>query len=120
MRRVRAIGRRFVRARVRREMREEARHELEDFPRRLDPVQTVDTRARQRARVVLCPVASRLAHPPPGVDEGSFRHGQHLHFDPQNPPPLCNLYVNMLQRLGIEANRFSNSTGTLTGLESAG
>jgi hypothetical protein len=51
---------------------------------------------------------------------GGFGHGQHLHFDPQNPPPLCNLYVSMLQRLGIEADRFSSSTGTLTGLEAVG
>lgn len=51
---------------------------------------------------------------------GGFRHGQHLHFDPQNPPPLCNLYVSMLQRLGVEVDRFSSSTGTLTGLESVG
>lgn len=47
---------------------------------------------------------------------GGFRHGQHLAFDPSNPPPLCNLYVSMLQRLGIETDRFSTSTGTLTGL----
>lgn len=51
---------------------------------------------------------------------GGFRHGQHLHFDPQNPPPLCNLYVSMLQRMGIEVDRFSTSTGTLTGLDAAG
>lgn len=51
---------------------------------------------------------------------GGFRHGQHLHFDPQNPPPLCNLYVSMLQRLGIEADRFSTSSGTLTGLTPVG
>lgn len=49
---------------------------------------------------------------------GGFRHGQHLAFDPQDPPPLCNLYVSMLQRLGIEADKFSTSSGTLTGLES--
>ncbi len=48
---------------------------------------------------------------------GGFRHGQHLAFDPQNPPPLCNLYVSMLQRLCIDVDKFSNSTGTLTGLE---
>ncbi len=48
---------------------------------------------------------------------GGFRHGQHLAFDPNNPPPLCNLYVNMLQRLGIETDSFGTSTGTLTGLE---
>jgi hypothetical protein len=48
---------------------------------------------------------------------GGFQHGQHLPFDPKNPPPLCNLYVSMLQRLGIEADKFGSSTGTLTGLE---
>src|SRR5262249_48711201 len=50
---------------------------------------------------------------------GGFRHGQHLPFDPQDPPPLCNLYVSMLQRLGIETDKFATSTGTLTGLEPA-
>jgi len=47
---------------------------------------------------------------------GGFKHGQHLHFDPKDPPPLCNLYVSMLQRLGIEADKFGSSKGTLTGL----
>jgi hypothetical protein len=51
---------------------------------------------------------------------GGFRHGQHLAFNPNNPPPLSNLYVSMLQRLGIEADRFGSSTGTLSGLETAG
>ena len=51
---------------------------------------------------------------------GGFRHGSHLAFDPANPPPLSNLYVSMLQRLGIEADRFGSSTGTLRGLETAG
>jgi Protein of unknown function (DUF1552) len=48
---------------------------------------------------------------------GGFRHGRHLAFDEQKAPPLSNLYVSMLQRLGIEADRFGSSTGTLTGLE---
>ena len=51
---------------------------------------------------------------------GGFRHGRHLAFDPVKPPPLCNLYVSMLQRLGIEAGKFGSSTGTLTGLEMVG
>jgi hypothetical protein len=51
------------------------------------------------------------------VAGGGFRHGQHLAFDPQNPPPLCNLYVSMLQRLGVETDKFNTGTGTLTGLE---
>ena len=51
---------------------------------------------------------------------GGFRHGQHLACDGQNPPPLANLYVSMLQRLGIETDSFASSTGTLNGLELAG
>ena len=51
---------------------------------------------------------------------GGFRHGQHLHFDQDNSPPLCNLYVSMLQRLEIELDKFSSSTGTLTALERVG
>jgi BMFP domain-containing protein YqiC len=48
---------------------------------------------------------------------GGFRHGQHLSFDEDNHPPLCNLFVSMLQRMGIESDKFGSSTGTLTGLE---
>jgi hypothetical protein len=51
---------------------------------------------------------------------GGFKHGRHLAFDPSNPPPLSNFYVSMLQQLGIETDRFGSSTGTLTGLETAG
>jgi hypothetical protein len=51
---------------------------------------------------------------------GGFKHGQHLRFDPDNPPPLCNLYVSVLQRMGIETDKFSTGTGTLTGLELVG
>jgi hypothetical protein len=51
---------------------------------------------------------------------GGFKHGQHLAFDPKNPPPLSNLYVSMLQRLGVETDRFGSSTGTLAGLEAVG
>jgi hypothetical protein len=51
---------------------------------------------------------------------GGFRHGRHLRFDAQNPPPLCNLYVSMLQRLGVKVGRFGTGTGTLTGLDPVG
>lgn len=51
---------------------------------------------------------------------GGFRHGQHLAFDQKSPPPLCNLFLSMLQRLGIESDRFGSSTGTLAGLEATG
>ncbi|RMF37397.1 MAG: DUF1552 domain-containing protein [Planctomycetota bacterium] len=49
---------------------------------------------------------------------GGFRHGQHLVFDRERNTPLANLYVSMLQRLGIEAERFASSTGTIHGLDS--
>lgn len=48
---------------------------------------------------------------------GGFRHGQYLAFDNIDTPPLSNLFVSMLQRLGIEEEQFGSSTGTLTGLE---
>jgi hypothetical protein len=48
---------------------------------------------------------------------GGFKHGQHLAFAPESAPPLCNLFVSMLQRLGLEVDRFGSSTGTLPGLE---
>jgi hypothetical protein len=53
---------------------------------------------------------------------GGFRHGEHKEYpsEPRRRVPLCNLYVSMLQRFGIETDRFSMSTGTLTGLELAG
>ena len=54
------------------------------------------------------------------VAGGGFKHGSHLAFDAKNGPPLCNLYVSMLQRLGIEADKFGSSTGALTGLEITG
>ena len=50
---------------------------------------------------------------------GGFKHGQHLAFDRERNYPLPNLYVNILQRLGIEADRFATSTGTMRGLEMA-
>lgn len=71
---------------------------------------------------------------------GGFRHGQHLAFNPRlletlhegkmpgvtrrpamgvNQAPLCNLYLSMLQRGGMETDRFGSSTGTLSGLELA-
>ena len=51
---------------------------------------------------------------------GGFKHGQHLAFDPKNSPPLSNLFVSMLQRMGIGVDKFGSSTGTLTGLDPVG
>lgn len=48
---------------------------------------------------------------------GGFRHGQHLAFDTERNYPLPNLFVSMLQRMGVETDRFASSTGTMRGLE---
>jgi hypothetical protein len=50
---------------------------------------------------------------------GGFKHGQHLAFDEKKNYPLTNLFVSMLQRLGIETNEFSTGKGTFRGLEMA-
>jgi hypothetical protein len=48
---------------------------------------------------------------------GGFRHGQHLAFDRANNYPLPNLFVSMLQRIGLEEEQFASSTGPMRGLE---
>jgi BMFP domain-containing protein YqiC len=48
---------------------------------------------------------------------GGFKHGQHVAFDMQHNYPLPNLFVSMLQRMGLETERFSSATGTMRGLE---
>jgi hypothetical protein len=50
---------------------------------------------------------------------GGFRHGQHLAFDAAQNYPLPNLFVSMLQRMGLEEDKFASSTGTMRGLDMA-
>lgn len=45
---------------------------------------------------------------------GGFRHGQHVAFRRDHNAPLCNLFVSMLQRLGLEVDAFGSSTGTIS------
>lgn len=44
---------------------------------------------------------------------GGFNHGQHHAFKGDHDRPLCNLFVSMLQHLGVETDSFGSSTGTL-------
>lgn len=48
---------------------------------------------------------------------GGFRHGQHLAYDAQQNYPLPNLFVSILQRMGLEESSFASSTGAMRGLE---
>jgi len=49
---------------------------------------------------------------------GGWKHGQHLGGDrrPQANTPLCNVFVSMMQRFGMEVGKFGSSTGTMNGL----
>jgi hypothetical protein len=51
---------------------------------------------------------------------GGFKHGQHLAFDTHTNHPLPNLFVSMLQRLGIGTDRFASGATTMRGLEATG
>jgi hypothetical protein len=48
---------------------------------------------------------------------GGFKHGEHLAFNRDRNYPLPNLFVNVLQRFGLEVDKFASSTGTMRGLE---
>jgi len=48
---------------------------------------------------------------------GGFRHGQHLAFDREQNYPLPNLYVSILQRMGLEEHSFASGKGPMRGLD---
>jgi len=52
---------------------------------------------------------------------GGFKHGEHRAYPTSGAGrvPLANLYLTLLQRFGVETNRFALSTGTLRGLDLA-
>ena len=55
------------------------------------------------------------ANLPTLVAGGGFQHGRHIAIDPQQPdaPLLGDLYVTLMQRLGMEVDKFSNASRNL-------
>lgn len=47
---------------------------------------------------------------------GGFAHGKHHAFRGDHNAPLCNLFVTLLQHLGVEVDSFGSSTGSLNHL----
>ena len=45
---------------------------------------------------------------------GGLKHGRYLAHDPKNNTPLCNLFLHMLNQMGLETENFSSSTGELS------
>ncbi len=52
------------------------------------------------------------------VGGGRFKHGQHIAHNPKDPPPLCNLWVQILREMGLPTTEFGTSNGLgVPGLE---
>jgi hypothetical protein len=43
-------------------------------------------------------------------------HNQHLAHDSEDHPPLSNVLLTTIQKMGVETDTFQDATGTLTGL----
>jgi hypothetical protein len=42
-----------------------------------------------------------------------YKHGQHLAHDPEKTPPLPNLLLTTIQRMGVETGKFQDASRTL-------
>ena len=45
-----------------------------------------------------------------------LKHGQHLAHNQNKHPPLANVLLTVIQKMGVEADKFQDATGTLNGL----
>lgn len=45
---------------------------------------------------------------------GGFKHGRHLTGDAKNNTPMGNLFVRLMQNMGLEVDAFGSSTGVMT------
>ena len=47
------------------------------------------------------------------VAGGGYDHGRYVAHDEFNNTPLCNLFANLLNNIGVETESFGTSTGVL-------
>ncbi|MFT5105395.1 MAG: hypothetical protein ACI9UA_001014 [Pseudoalteromonas tetraodonis] len=45
-----------------------------------------------------------------------LKHGQHLAHDPTGHPPLNNVMLSLIQKMGVETGKFGDAKGTMSGL----
>jgi hypothetical protein len=101
------------------------RYQVEQFARFLGRLKSIDDGGRTLLDHTMVLFGSGMGNGNSHVNTnlpiilagGGFRHGQHKAFTGSSRPPLCNLYVSMLQRFGVPVTRFGISTGALSGLE---
>ncbi len=96
--------------------------QLNRFLTNLKEAQEDDSNLLQRTTVLLVSSLGNASNHsnrslPVLLAGGRFEHGQHLRFDPPDTTPLCNVFVSILQQLGIQADSFSTSTGPIEGLQ---
>ncbi|QDT11768.1 DUF1552 domain-containing protein [Planctomycetes bacterium K23_9] len=100
---------------------------LARFIRRLDAIEQPDGRTLLDCTMVLSGsgMGNGSSHSnrdlPIVLAGGGFKHGHHLIMPKKSHlrVPLSNLFTTMLQRFGVETDRFNKSTGTLSRLELA-
>jgi hypothetical protein len=51
-----------------------------------------------------------------GGSAWGMKHGQHIKNNPNKHPPLSNVLLTVAQKMGVESNKFSDASGTMTGL----
>jgi len=51
-----------------------------------------------------------------GGQKLGLKHGQHLAHDADKHPPLANVLLTVVQKMGVETDKFQDASGTLTGL----
>ena len=51
-----------------------------------------------------------------GKGGGTIRGGRHVVYPRDRDTPLCNLFLSLAERFGVDAPRFGDSTGKLPGL----
>jgi hypothetical protein len=45
-----------------------------------------------------------------------MKHNQHIAHDVTKHPPLTNVLTAVVQKMGVEVEKFGDATGTLSGL----
>jgi hypothetical protein len=51
-----------------------------------------------------------------GGSAWGMKHGQHIAHDVAKHPPMTNVLTTMIQKMGVEVEKFADATGTLSGL----
>ncbi len=89
-----------------------------DFLARLARSSEADGRLLDRTSVLFgSNLGNANAHDPSNLPiflaGGGYAHGRYVAHDESSNTPLCNLFVNLLNNIGIETESFGTSTGTL-------